>query len=315
MYVRALAVVTMVVLVPLALVSGIVPWLAPDVRRAGQQVLLLALTKRDWVDVHTAVTMGAILVATTHVVVVRTGLVADVRLLATGQRSAPSARAPLAAGAEHDVWPCISPTAGVITLAGVAEEMASGRPTGSSVPRTAQRDIGSRRGRTSFPGGRVAVVVLALLLAGCGSTPADSPSGAAISPAITTSATTTALPAATPVATPEKIAPPPPTATPAPAGFPLAEPGPYAVGMRSLPTIPDPSRDDRPVSIRVWYPALQSSGPTGGSGIVNDAPPDPSGGPYPVILSSSKIANIFAPYLVSHGFAWISVAGSSRMPG
>ena len=88
-YLRALAVVTMVVLVPLAIVSGIVPWLAPDVRRAGQQVLLLALTKRDWVDVHTAVTMGAILVAITHVVVVRAGLVADLRLLLTGQRSAP----------------------------------------------------------------------------------------------------------------------------------------------------------------------------------------------------------------------------------
>ena len=66
MYVRALAVVAMGVVVPVAIVSGVVPWLAPDVRRAGQQILLLALTKRDWVDVHTAVTMGAMLVATTH---------------------------------------------------------------------------------------------------------------------------------------------------------------------------------------------------------------------------------------------------------
>jgi hypothetical protein len=88
-YVRAVAVVVMVALVPLAVVSGIVPWLAPEVRRAGQQILLLMLTKRDWVDVHTAITMGAILVAMTHVVVVRAGLVADVRLLVTGQRSAP----------------------------------------------------------------------------------------------------------------------------------------------------------------------------------------------------------------------------------
>jgi hypothetical protein len=88
-YVRALAVVTMVVVVPVAIVSGVVPWLAPDVRRAGQQILLLALTKRDSVDVHTAVTIGAILVATTHLVVVRAGLMADVRLLATGRRSAP----------------------------------------------------------------------------------------------------------------------------------------------------------------------------------------------------------------------------------
>lgn len=66
-----------------------IPWLAPDVRRAGQQVLLLALTKHEWGDVHTAISMGSILVAMTHVVVVRSGLVADVRLLATGQRSAP----------------------------------------------------------------------------------------------------------------------------------------------------------------------------------------------------------------------------------
>ena len=128
MYVRALAVVTMVVLVPLAIVSGIVPWLAPDVRRAGQQVLLLALTKRDWVDVHTAVTMGAILVATTHVVVVRTGLVADVRLLLTGQRSAPRpVRRAASWGGRTTSGPVVRHRAS-ITLAGDADDVASGRP-------------------------------------------------------------------------------------------------------------------------------------------------------------------------------------------
>ncbi len=90
-YVRAVAVAVLVVLVPLAFVSGVVPWLAPEVRRAGQQVLLLGLTKHGWVDVHTAATIGAILVSMTHVVVVRAGLVADVRLLLTGQRSGPRA--------------------------------------------------------------------------------------------------------------------------------------------------------------------------------------------------------------------------------
>ena len=88
-YVRAIAVSVMVGLVPLVILSGVVPWLAPDVRRAGHQVLLLALTKHEWGDVHTAISMGVILVAMTHLVVVRSGLVADVRLLATGQRSAP----------------------------------------------------------------------------------------------------------------------------------------------------------------------------------------------------------------------------------
>jgi predicted dienelactone hydrolase len=84
--------------------------------------------------------------------------------------------------------------------------------------------------------------------------------------------------------------------------------------MRSLPTLPDPARVDRPVSIRVWYPARQSSVPSDAPGFAEDAPPDPSGGPYPVILSSSKIAYIFAPYLVSHGFAWISVTGLDSYP-
>lgn len=88
-YVRAAAVVVMVILVPLAIVTGVVPWLAPDVRRAGQEVMPLALTKHGWTDVHTAITMGAILVATLHIVVVRVGLLADIRLLVTGQRSAP----------------------------------------------------------------------------------------------------------------------------------------------------------------------------------------------------------------------------------
>jgi hypothetical protein len=88
-YIRAVAVVAMVALVPVVIASGIIPWLAADGRRAGQQVLLLAVTKHDWTEVHTAVAAAAILVAVTHVVVVRAGLVADVRLLATGQRSAP----------------------------------------------------------------------------------------------------------------------------------------------------------------------------------------------------------------------------------
>jgi hypothetical protein len=89
-YVRAAAVVTMLVLVPLGIASGIIPWLAADGRRAGQQLLLFALTKHEWADIHTFVTMAAILVAVTHVMVVRAGLAADIRLLATGQRSAPA---------------------------------------------------------------------------------------------------------------------------------------------------------------------------------------------------------------------------------
>ncbi len=90
-YIRAFAVVAMVVLVPVVMASGVIPWLAADGRRAGQQVLLFAVTKHEWSDIHTAVAAAVALIAVTHVVVVRAGLVADVRLLATGRRSAPRA--------------------------------------------------------------------------------------------------------------------------------------------------------------------------------------------------------------------------------
>lgn len=87
--------------------------------------------------------------------------------------------------------------------------------------------------------------------------------------------------------------------------FPLSEPGPYAVGLRAY-TFTDANRGGRQVSVTVWYPAM----PTTGSNSKNptrNADPDPVGAPYPLILSSTKVASIFAPYLVSYGFTWASV--------
>lgn len=88
-FVRAAVVVTMVVVVPLVATSGIIPWLAADGRRSGQQLLLFAMTKRSWADVHTLVSMLALGLAATHILVVKSGLVSDVRLLVTGRRGAP----------------------------------------------------------------------------------------------------------------------------------------------------------------------------------------------------------------------------------
>ena len=88
-YVRAIVVVTMLGLVPVVVASGIVPWLATDGQRSAQQILLFAVTKSGWTDIHTAVAIAATLLAVSHLVVVRAGLAADVRLLATGQRSKP----------------------------------------------------------------------------------------------------------------------------------------------------------------------------------------------------------------------------------
>jgi predicted dienelactone hydrolase len=92
-----------------------------------------------------------------------------------------------------------------------------------------------------------------------------------------------------------------------PAPYALAETGPYHVGTRSIKLVDD-SRGGRPVSVTVWYPAMKPAEPTSTSP-TRDADPDPEGAPYPLLLSSTKVATIFAPYLVSHGFAWASVDG------
>ena len=92
-----------------------------------------------------------------------------------------------------------------------------------------------------------------------------------------------------------------------PATYPLAESGPYHVGMRTVKYV-DESRGGRQVSVTVWYPAVGAEDSTI-TDAARDARPDRSGEPYPLILSSTTMANTLATYLVSHGFAWASVDG------
>jgi predicted dienelactone hydrolase len=96
-----------------------------------------------------------------------------------------------------------------------------------------------------------------------------------------------------------------PPATHEPAPLPLSEPGPYYVGTRTI-SAEDAGRNNRRVHVTVWYPALVSEG-SAGSRFTSGAVLDASGAPYPLILSSTKMARQLAPYLVSHGFTWVSV--------
>jgi predicted dienelactone hydrolase len=128
------------------------------------------------------------------------------------------------------------------------------------------------------------LAVLILLLPAC--SPATVPTPDA--PATTAAATATAAAQAAQEAT----------------LFPLAEPGPYPVGWRTY-TFQDASRENRRVRITIWYPA--GAGAEAGGSPVENAEPDFSAAPYPLLLSSTKVARIFAPYLVSRGFTWASV--------
>ncbi len=92
-----------------------------------------------------------------------------------------------------------------------------------------------------------------------------------------------------------------------PAAYPLAESGPYHVGMRTVKFV-DESRGGRQVSVTVWYPAVGPGDPSS-TDAARDAEPDRSGEPYPLILSSTTMADTLALYVVTHGFTWASVDG------
>lgn len=103
-----------------------------------------------------------------------------------------------------------------------------------------------------------------------------------------------------------------PKVNPTPISFPLSEKGPYQVGTNKF-AFHDANREDRYVGITIWYPAQKPADSTG-KGPNFKADPVISDAPYPLILSSTKTANIYAPFLVSHGFTWASVDGIDTYP-
>ena len=90
--------------------------------------------------------------------------------------------------------------------------------------------------------------------------------------------------------------------------FPLSEPGPHQFGTQYGFKFTDSGREDREISLYIWYPAVLAEG-TESSKYNFDAEPDMSGAPYPVILSSAKVGMYFGPHLASHGFVVVGVDG------
>ena len=86
-----------------------------------------------------------------------------------------------------------------------------------------------------------------------------------------------------------------------PASFPLSEPGPYDIGKRNFPIV-DESRNGREIRVEVWYPAIRQTD-ANGQVITNDALPDISEAPYPLILTGPDTGfDLFEPHLISHGY-------------
>jgi hypothetical protein len=51
-YARAIIAIALIIAWVLSAFSGLILWLAPEVRRAGQQPLLFGITKENWGEVH-----------------------------------------------------------------------------------------------------------------------------------------------------------------------------------------------------------------------------------------------------------------------
>ena len=95
-----------------------------------------------------------------------------------------------------------------------------------------------------------------------------------------------------------------------PEAFPLAERGLYWTGNRSY-TLVDPSRSDREIRITIYYPALKEFN-SDNNPITQDAVPDLSGAPYPIILTGPNSGDLlFKSHLASQGFVMVIV----RPPG
>ena len=68
-YTRAIVAITLIAVWSLSAVSGLILWLAPEVRRAGQQPLLFGITKQEWGEIHFWVCVAVVIVTIVHIVI------------------------------------------------------------------------------------------------------------------------------------------------------------------------------------------------------------------------------------------------------
>lgn len=69
LYFRAITAIALIVSWLLSAFSGLILWLAPEVRQAGQQVLLFDITKQSWGEVHFWICIVVVIVTIVHIVI------------------------------------------------------------------------------------------------------------------------------------------------------------------------------------------------------------------------------------------------------
>lgn len=144
------------------------------------------------------------------------------------------------------------------------------------------------------------LVALALAIASCSSDDPSSDDAAAVTE--TTETTSTTVESTTTTAAVEALD--------------AAEPGPFAVGRRTVSVV-DPGREDRTLTVDIWYPTDASDGDRStysfapgieyDSDVALDDPAVSDGGPFPLVVYSHGsgglryVASYFTEMLASHG--------------
>ena len=68
-YARAITAIALVIVWILSAFSGLILWLAPEVRRASQQPLLFDITKENWGEIHFWICVAVVVVTLVHTII------------------------------------------------------------------------------------------------------------------------------------------------------------------------------------------------------------------------------------------------------
>ncbi len=168
-------------------------------------------------------------------------------------------------------------------------------------------------------GARLGLFGVLVWLAGCGA-PAEKPvppsapvvQATTIESASTPTSQAPAAPATATAAVPEPTSTAPAVEQSLAERYPLSEPGPYYVGTLALILV-DERRGGREIPVVLWYPALKEQDAQGRV-IRRNARPDPSGAPYPLVLTESNSGStIFGDHMATHGLVMAQITIPDHM--
>jgi len=87
-YARAVIAIALITVWSLSAFTGLILWLAPEVRRPGQQVLLFGFTKHEWGEIHFWICVSVAITTILHMIIDWKALRGVIRYLTSVHRKA-----------------------------------------------------------------------------------------------------------------------------------------------------------------------------------------------------------------------------------